>query len=217
MPHLSLTLSPATLPTLGTVLAMSSFALVGAITPGPVNILALRHGSQARPLVAWLYVLGASLSYAAVVWCMGQGAQQLLVRWPGLRLAATWLGAGYLLWLAWRLLQAPATTLSAGAPQSSLQPWRAFAQGSAVQSLNPKAWLVALSGVSLFVIPHGPQAWGALYGFCLVSLTACLLGVGSWALLGKVLAQWLHTPPRQKMFHRLLAALLALSVLSLLA
>ena len=54
------------------LLAMAGFSLVGAITPGPVNVLALRHGSQARRRVALGFVLGASASYAAVVWCMGR-------------------------------------------------------------------------------------------------------------------------------------------------
>ena len=66
------------------LLAMAGFSLVGAITPGPVNVLALRHGSQARRRVALGFVLGASASYAAVVWCMGQGAQWLVDGLPGL-------------------------------------------------------------------------------------------------------------------------------------
>lgn len=44
------------------LLAMGSFALVGAITPGPVNVLALRHGSHGPRRQALLYVLGASHS-----------------------------------------------------------------------------------------------------------------------------------------------------------
>ena len=50
------------------MLAMGTFALMGAITPGPVNVLAIRHGAAAGRLTALAYVLGASLSYALVVW-----------------------------------------------------------------------------------------------------------------------------------------------------
>ena len=39
---------------LSLVLTIASFALVGAITPGPVNVLALRHGSQGACRVALL-------------------------------------------------------------------------------------------------------------------------------------------------------------------
>ena len=64
------------------LLAMGVFTLVGAITPGPVNVLALRHGAARSRLVSAAYVLGASASYAAVVWVMGQGAQWLLQTLP---------------------------------------------------------------------------------------------------------------------------------------
>lgn len=199
---------------------MASFALVGAITPGPVNVLALRHGSQATRPVALLYVLGASVSYMGVVACMGLGAAQLLQWLPRLAGAAQWLCAAYLLWLAWKLARAP---VGAGAPDgasgaaSSLRPWQAFFQGAAVQTLNPKAWLFALSAVGVFALPSAVDGHRALPILCAVSLLACLLGVGCWAVLGRALTRWLRTPQRQRALHYALAALLVTSVLAMLA
>lgn len=196
---------------LSSLVPMVGFALAGAITPGPVNVLALRHGGRARR-VALLYVLGASASYAAVVWCMGLGARQAMALTPALAPAAQWVCAAYLLWLAWRLARAPVSSNGVGDEGAALRPWRAFAQGAAVQALNPKAWLVALSGVGLFVLPHGTAQERALAWFCAVSLLACLAGVGCWALAGRALARWLCTAARQRLFHRVLAGLLAASV-----
>ena len=56
-----------------------------------------------------------------------------------------------------------------------------------------------------------------LLALCLMSLAACLVGVGCWALLGRALMAWLHTPGRQRALHRVLAALLLMSVLGMLA
>lgn len=198
-----------------TLPAMCLFALVGAITPGPVNVLALRHGARAPRTTALLYVLGASASYAAVVCLMGRSARLLLQELPWLSTAAQWLGAAYLLWLAWRLARAPATATDTGG-QSQARWLQAFVQGAGVQALNPKAWLVALAGVGLFVLPQA-EAGQALLRFCAVSLLACLIGVGAWALLGQWLARWLRTPGRQQAFQRLLALLLAFSVAGMLA
>lgn len=198
------------------LLAMAGFSLVGAITPGPVNVLALRHGSQARRRVALGFVLGASASYAAVVWCMGQGAQWLVDGLPGLAPLAQWLCAAYLLWLAWQLARAPVEGCALQAAQA-VPPWRAFAQGATVQALNPKAWLVALSGVGLFVLPQGEGSGAALAWYCTVSLAACLLGVGCWAVAGRALVRWLGTGARQRLFQRALALLLVASVLGMLA
>lgn len=79
---------------------MGNFALVGAITPGPRNVLALRHGCQRARQPALGYVLGARLSYGGVVACMGLASAPLLQQLPHLAQAAQWLCAAYLLWLA---------------------------------------------------------------------------------------------------------------------
>lgn len=210
------------------LLAMGIFTLVGAITPGPVNVLALRHGAARSRRACAFYVLGASASYAAVVWAMGQSAQWLMQALPRLSTAAEWLCAAYLLWLAWRLARAPAEAAEAASgdafPGESRQHRESPAsrtlqlllQGAAVQTLNPKAWLVALAGVGLFVLPQADAAL-ALLQFCAMSLLACLVGVGSWALLGQALSSQLTTPRRQRLFHRLLALLLVASVAAMLA
>ncbi|MEQ6437600.1 LysE family translocator [Comamonas sp. w2-DMI] len=213
------------------LLAMGIFTLVGAITPGPVNVLALRHGAARSRRACAFYVLGASASYAAVVWAMGQSAQWLMQALPRLSTTAEWLCAAYLLWLAWRLARAPAEAAEAEeaasgdvSPGESRQhrespasrTLRLLLQGAAVQTLNPKAWLVALAGVGLFVLPQADAAL-ALLQFCAMSLLACLVGVGSWALLGQALSSQLTTPRRQRLFHRLLALLLVASVAAMLA
>jgi threonine/homoserine/homoserine lactone efflux protein len=48
------------------LIAMGLFGLVGAITPGPVNILAIRRSAPGHGRAAVAYVLGASVSYALV-------------------------------------------------------------------------------------------------------------------------------------------------------
>lgn len=199
---------------------MGSFALVGAITPGPVNVLALRHGSHGPRRQALLYMLGASLSYGAIVALMGLFATQMALLLPRLAGSAQWVCAAYLLWLAWKLAQAaPAAAMpdTAGG-QTSLSSaffgpalWRPFIQGVMVQTLNPKAWLFTLSAIGVFVPPQSTLHDGPLLALCLMSLAACLVGVGCWALLGRALMAWLHTP------HRVLAALLLMSVLGMLA
>lgn len=193
------------------VFAMAAFALVGAITPGPVNVLAMRHGAGPIRGAALSYVLGASVSYAMVVWLMGTGGERLLGL-PHVVETARWLGALYMLYLAWCIATAPSARLSGSTAPVATSVLKTFCEGCATQSLNPKAWLVALAGVSLFVLSQ-PDAQVALRLFCAVSLLACLLGVGSWALAGSALSRWLNSPTRQQLFNRVMGAVLALCVL----
>jgi threonine/homoserine/homoserine lactone efflux protein len=192
---------------------MSSFALVGAITPGPVNVLALSHGSNQVAGQPAAFVLGASLSYAVLVMLMGTGAQQVLIGHPLLISATQWLGCLYLLWLAWKMASAPASALACGAAAPARH-WQVFGSGVSVQAINPKAWLVALSGVSLFVLPQA-HGQAALWLFGGVSLAASLIGVGTWAMVGSVLARWLESPVRQRALNWALAGTLALTVVGM--
>lgn len=193
--------------------AMAAFALAGAVSPGPVNVLATQHGARLGVWRAQAFVVGASLSYMAVVALAGLGLQQLWDRWPLLAQGLPWACAAYLLYLAWRLVTAPVLegAYTQRGPATPAQAWRGFVQGWAVQFLNPKAWMVALSAVGVFVAPSaGPQRQLAL--LCGVSLLACQLGVGCWAVLGQALARWLAPPRRQRLFHALMAAALVLAV-----
>jgi threonine/homoserine/homoserine lactone efflux protein len=194
----------------GVVIAMAIFGLVGAITPGPVNVLALRyglHGGFARPLG---YVLGASGSYGALVWLTGVGAAPLL-GYPALTQLVRWIGAAYLAYLAWRIATAPVTASDEALRHHTASTWRAVVDGMLVQSLNPKAWLVALSGVVLF------SEHSSLQRFCTISVIACIAGVGCWAVAGRLLKAWLAPPHRQRLCNRLLGGVLGLTVLLMLS
>lgn len=195
------------------IIAMAIFALAGSITPGPVNILAIRHGSGGKAIVAMSYVLGASLSYTLVVWLMGKGSEQLLNN-QLVMLTMKWVGAAYLIYLAWRIATAPTTELHGSAVLQRDTAVKAFVDGSITQSLNPKAWMVALSGVGLFVLPQG-NVQTALWLFCCVSLIACIFGVGCWAIAGRILTRWLSMPARQKAFNQTMGLLLACSVVNM--
>ncbi len=196
------------------IIAMGIFALVGSITPGPVNILAIRHGSNGRPSAAMAYVLGISLSYTLVVWLMGVGGEQLLNNQFAMQVIK-WAGAGYLIYLAWCIATAPLNELQGSPALHKYTALRAFMDGCITQSLNPKAWMVALSGVGLFVLPQ-VDVQTALWLFCSVSLIACSFGVGCWAVAGRSLTQWLAVPGRQKSFNKAMGVLLACSIVNML-
>ena len=166
------------------------------------------------------HVLGASLSYCAVVWLAGSGLQFLLQAWPQLARLAPYAGAAYLLYLALRIARAAPAALASCEVPTRGEAWRAWAQGllqgALAQALNPKAWLVALSGVGLFV-PGGAEGLERLQLFCAISGIVCWFSVSAWAALGQWIRRWLAQPRYQRMFNRLLAALLVLSVYQMLA
>jgi threonine/homoserine/homoserine lactone efflux protein len=196
----------------GDVTAMAVFTLVGAVTPGPVNLLALQYGvggGVARPLG---YVMGASGSYGFVVWLSGTGLS-LLAGYPAMAQWMQWAGAAYLAWLAWRIATAPVSgDAEAGMPVQA-GAWRALMNGGLFQVLNPKAWIAALAGVALFVSAGGARS--VLSTYCVISVLGCAAGVAVWVAAGGMLKAWLAAPHRQRLCNRLLGGLLGMTVVAM--
>ncbi|EKO3515177.1 LysE family translocator [Vibrio fluvialis] len=188
--------------------AMSLFAFVGAVSPGPVNVMATYAGAQFGWRKASVHVLGASVAYVLVVLVCGLALGEMSQGIPLLVPVMRWVGSLYLLYLAARILLAKDLGLKVH-PQMAMK--ALFVQGGLIQLLNPKAWIFASSGVSLYVLNQVNIQY-ALSWFCSVSLVVCFVGVGVWAVLGQSVAQWLNSPQRQRLFQMVLAALLSISV-----
>jgi threonine/homoserine/homoserine lactone efflux protein len=189
------------------LMAMIIFALVGAATPGPVNLLATSTAVRFGLSVALKHVVGASIAYAFVVFATGSVLHQISMWLPKLELLMQLIGSAFLSYLAYKIYTAPVSSieLEHSAPSS-------WSQGALLQLLNPKAWLVAMSGVSLYVIGQiEQQKW--LWLYTLVSLIACLIGVGLWAFIGSLFARYLQEPSRQRAFNRTMAMALQGTVL----
>lgn len=191
------------------VAALALYALAMCITPGP-NVLMLTASGALHGYRASLpHLLGASLGTGLQTLLVALGAAEIFSRWPGLQVALAWVGAAYLLWLGWRLLLAPAGPSQAGGRPLGL------AAAGLFQALNPKAWLMALSTVGLF-LPPAPAGWTAplLLAAVMAGVNAACLSV--WTLFGSALRNWIAAPRRRRMFNLAMAALLALSVVPML-
>ncbi len=188
------------------LVAMIGFAFVGAVTPGPVNILAISTAVQQGKTEACKLVVGASISYALVVYLSGSLLYGFAQWLPKLEAVLQVCGSAFLAYLAYKIYSAPVERIAMNDAKRS-----GWWSGWFTQLLNPKAWLVAMSGVSLYVIGQLDQQHSLLV-FTTVSLGACLAGVGCWAILGQVFTKFLETPSKQRTFNRVMAITLLASV-----
>ncbi len=192
--------------------SMGLFTLLGSISPGPVNLIAASSGASAGFVRALPHVLGASVSYVGIVWLVGSGLNLVLLANPAIGQVMQVVGAAYLLYLAAKIALAKPVARQEGAQAPSA----GLMLGVWTQSLNPKAWMFASSGVSLFATAD-PQGLPVLLVFCGISGVVCFLSVATWAALGTLIGQWLFTARNQRVFNRTMAVLLTFTVFSMLA
>lgn len=110
----------------------------------------------------------------------------------------------YLLYLAYKL----ATTSSLGGGASQSRPMTFF-QAALFQWVNPKAWTMALTAMTVYA------GGGSLEVVLLVTLVFGLVNAPSisvWVLAGDRLGRFLSTPARLRAFNWLMAALLVASL-----
>lgn len=144
---------------------LSQFAvatLIIAITPGPDMTLfvgrALAHG-RASGLACMSGAMTGIMIHTVLV---ALGLSALIVASPQAFLVLKIVGAGYLIWLAWRAVRhgsAFSPGEQAGPPRTLLRDW---ATGLAINLLNPKVVLFFMTFLPQFVSADDPQAPGKL-------------------------------------------------------
>jgi threonine/homoserine/homoserine lactone efflux protein len=191
--------------TLDLWLAFALFAFVGAGTPGPNNLILLASGLQVGVRRTLPFVVGINLGFSGLLVAAGLGLAQLFIAVPEAQLGLQLAGTAYMLWLALGLLRAGGEV--GGGSQALFGVWR----GAAFQFVNPKAWILAIAAISIYLpVQAGPAA------LALMCVTVWLVGSPAniaWAWAGQRLQALLGSPRRLRLFNGVMAALLVLSIL----
>src|SRR3712207_1250882 len=124
---------------LDTALALVSFAFVAAMTPGPNNIMLTASGVNFGFARTVPHMLGICAGFVALVLSVGIGVGAAFTTLPALQTVLKVIGAGYMLWLAWKV----ATAAPADSDEQRSSPLT-FWQAVAFQWVNPKGWVMAV-------------------------------------------------------------------------
>ncbi len=182
------------------------YCYITGITPGPANLCslstALRYGKTVA-LRQWRGLLTGFLidSLAAVALCrLLGGVLGSYVRY------LSWIGAAYILWLAWHLLR------SSGTPPEEEGRTPGFRTGLLVNLTNVKVILFCITALSSFVLPYTGSFWWLLGVGLFLPLTGPICNL-AWLLAGAKLKTLFSK--HQKTVDIVMAVALALCALSL--
>jgi len=185
-------------------LALSLFAFVSSITPGPNNLMLMASGANFGFRRTVPHMLGVALGFVFMVMLVGAGLVQVFEAYPVSYALLKALSVVYLLWLAWNIANAAPVQGDAigGQPLS-------FVQAAGFQWVNPKAWAMALTAISAYT---PGQTLGAIVIVGLVFGAINLPSVGSWVAIGQQMSRVLTNPRRLILFNRVMAGLLVASL-----
>mgnify|MGYP001337597957 CR=1 FL=1 len=182
---------------------LAAFAFVSSVTPGPNNMMLMASGANFGFRRTAPHMLGVSVGFAVMAALVGLGLAGLFARFPALRSGLTAVSVLYLLWLAWRIARAGRPEAREGARPMT------FLEAAAFQWVNPKAWTMALTAVTVYAPAEG---LAGLLAVCLVFSAINLPSVASWAAMGVAMRGLLSTERRLRAFNLTMAGLLVLSL-----
>ncbi|HEK2988015.1 TPA: LysE family translocator [Proteus mirabilis] len=191
-------------------LSLAIFSFVTSITPGPNNIMLLASGINFGLKRTMPHAIGVSLGFFVMLLAVGIGIGALIKSSPIIYNILKYLGALYLLWLAWK------TAISHSVEQNSNKQGSPLTllEAALFQWINPKSWMMAISGITLYTSPQYPYI-----SMLLVAIIFTLINfpcVAIWATFGHSLRERLKNPKILKLFNFIMGGLLALSAISVL-
>ena len=189
--------------------ALIALATVGTFTPGPNTALSATIAANHGLRRALPFVCAVPAGWGVLLVLNAAGLGVMVLGYPPLRWGLLAAGVLYLLWLAWKL--ANTQHLS----EAAIGPVVGFKQGVMLQFINIKAWFLALSVVSGWVIGHDDTVARLLETlpiFMFFGLTSNL----TYAWIGASLRHWLRGPndtaKRLQWFNRFMALALLSTV-----
>jgi len=185
--------------------ALSVFALVSSITPGPNNLMLMASGANYgfRPTIP--HMLGIGLGFMFMLFLVGIGLIGVFDAIPYSYETLKLVSILYLCWLAWRVANAapPDEETKTGKPFT-------FLQAAAFQWVNPKAWTMALTAMTLYAPDR------SLWAILVVTTVFGLINMPSvslWTLVGQKMQILLTSRIRLRIFNITMAVLLVGSLI----
>ena len=185
-----------------------SFVLISTFTPGPSNISSASMGVLHGYKHTLNYQVGLAVGVFLVMFLSGWVSTALLRFIPALEPALRYIGAGYLLYLAFGILKA-----SYIFTEQDMKPL-GFTHGVMLQILNPKLFFYALTLFSAFLASAAGDL-ALLIGVAALLSAIAFSATSIWALFGSMIKTYLHQPGVKVVVNGILALLLVYSAVNL--
>jgi threonine/homoserine/homoserine lactone efflux protein len=184
--------------TISLLLAMSLFAFVMSVTPGPNNIMLLASGAQFGYQKTLPHIFGIIIGIACLLASILLGLGVVFETFPMLYGVLKVLGSLYLFWLAWKITTASTdpSTLEHHAKSEPMS----LLSASCFQFVNPKAWAMSIGSISSFTIAGEQYLESGLWIMLCFALNG-FIAISLWTYLGVGIAQRLTTVKRKRIFN----------------
>lgn len=192
--------------------AVLTFVFSMTFSPGPNNIMSATLGMMHGYGRALRFILGVVCGFAAVLSLGAVVATTLLSAFPVIQPFLKYVGAAYVIWLAWVTWSHRGDFGAPGGTELSRS--QGFVGGFALQFANPK-------GITYSLVMYTTFLSGLVHNAALVALSAvalsgvAFLSTSTWALGGAAISRWLRSDRQRAVAAGVLTAALVYTAVEL--
>jgi len=188
-----------------TLLTFFSTAVLLGLAPGPDNIFVLTQSALRGKSAGFAVTLGLCTGLVGHTLAVSFGVAVIFQTSALAFSILKYIGAGYLLYLAWMAFHASAEKIGTST-NDELSRWKLYRRGIIMNITNPKVSIFFLAFLPQFADPAKGPVWLQLLLLGGLFIVATILVFGTVALLAGALGQWLNRSPlTQTVMNRLAA------------
>lgn len=187
------------------------FCVSSSITPGPNNLMILMSGINFGVKRSLPHYFGILFGFSAMVFLVGMGLARVFARFPILHQVIKYLGAIYMLYLAYQIIRSSSSLKDVKSAHRPLS----FFKAVLFQWVNPKAWVMGIGAVSAFTVINLPMTSQVV----IISFIYLLVGIpciAFWLLGGVAVRRYMNNPRHLQIFNVTMGILLIASIILML-
>ena len=188
--------------------AFLTFAVVTTFTPGPNNISSSSMGILFGYRKTLPYLIGIVSGFFLIMLLSSIVSSTLYAVLPSIETYMRLIGAGYIVWLAYKTLRSSYQLDGNEAPVLGTR------DGFMLQLVNPKGWVYGLTMYTTFLA--GITGEVPLLFLSVVFLTCvAFCAISTWTITGATIRRYLRNPKIQQAINIILALLLVYTAISI--
>lgn len=185
--------------------ALGVFAFVATITPGPNNLMLMASGANFGYLRTIPHMAGVVIGFSTMVFLVGVGLIGVFDSVPWSYTVLKVVSVVYLIYLSWKIATAAPPEDTSGEEGKPFT----FLQAALFQWVNPKAWTIGLTAITVYAPSRSLAAIVVLAAIFAAITLPC---ISLWTVIGQQLRSLLTNKLRLRVFNGLMAGLLIASL-----
>jgi len=195
--------------TVAMIISIATFTISTVTTPGPNNIMLLSSGLTFGYKKTIPHMSGIIVGFPFMVVLVGLGMGVIFEKFPIILSILKIVGILYLFWMAFKIAN---NTNSYEVEEGQKSEPFTFFQAAIFQWVNPKAWIMAITAISIFVTAN-ENSYLQVITIAFIYLLSSIISTNSWAFGGVVLKKFIKNESSVKKLNIIMAVLLIASVL----